>query len=120
MVFFPNHKLELWDYTESSTEFNSYLEPKKEYHLQETIPCDFQPMSAKDSLQEFGEILEDTFKVYIDSNVEINPKMILRLTGEIDTYEILGTPMNNNHLLHVQHIKLVLKKQRKPTRLEVV
>ena len=47
MVFFPNEKLELWDYTESATEFNSYLEPKKEYQLTDTVPCNFQPMSPK-------------------------------------------------------------------------
>lgn len=117
MVFFPNENIELWDYTESTTEFNAYLEPKKEYCLTATVPCDIQPMNPTDSLKEFGEILEDTYKVYLSSDVTINPSTILRINGQTDTYEILGTPMNNNHLLPVQHIKLVIKKQRKPTKL---
>lgn len=115
MVFFPNEKLELWDYTESSTEFNSYLEPQKEYYLTETVPCNFQPMSPADTLREFGETLEDTYKCIIDSNVTINPRMIVRIQGKSDTYEIVGTPMVNTHFIQTRHTKMVLQKQRKPT-----
>ena len=117
MVFFPNQQLELWEYTESTTEFNAYLEPKKEYHLKDTVPCDFQPMSPNDDLKEFGEILEDTYKIYIDQEVEVDSKMILRIVGEPDTYSITGTIMNNNHLLPVKHKKIVVQKQRKPLKL---
>ena len=117
MVFFPNEKLELWDYTESATEFNSYLEPRKEYQLTDTVPCNFQPMSPNDSLKEFGEVLEDTYKCIIDSNVDINPRMIVRLQGKTDTYEITGTPMVNTHFIQTKHTKIILHKQRKPTQL---
>lgn len=120
MVFFPNQELELWEYQESTTEFNSYLEPKKEYYLVTTILCDFQPMSQQDNIKEFGEVLEDTYKIYIDYDVEITPSMILRIKGEPDTYEVIGTPLNNNHLLPVRHKKIEVQKQRKPTKLEVV
>ena len=119
MVFFPNEKLELWEYSESTTEFNSYLEPKKEYTLTTTIPCDFQVMTPKESLKEFGEIIEDTYKIYIDINVNITSSMILRIQGKTDTFEIIGTPVTNNHLLPVQHQKIFVKKQRKPTKLVV-
>lgn len=119
MVFFPNQELELWDYTESETEFNPYLEPKKEYHLTATVPCDFQSMSPNETLREFGEVLEDTYKIYIDQDVPVTSSMILRLKDEPDTYEITGTPINNNHLIPVQHKKLVVQKQRKPAKLEV-
>lgn len=118
MVFFPNETLELWEYKESTTEFNSYLEPKKEYHLKTSIPCDIQPMSPDDQLKEFGEMLEDTYKIYIDQAVEILPSMILRIQGQTSTYEIQGTPMNNNHLLPVKHKKIIVKKQRKPAKLK--
>jgi len=117
MVFFPNHELELWEYTESQTEFNAYLEPKKEYYLVNTIPCDFQSMTEQDDMKEFGEVLEDSYKIYIDHNVDVTPSMILRIKGEPDTYEITGTPINNNHLLPVMHKKIVVQKQRKPTKL---
>ena len=117
MVFFPNQELELWDYEESTTEFNSYLEPKKEYSLEDTIPCDFQPMSPNETLREFGEILEDTYKIYINQDVDVNPKMVLRIKGETDTYEITGTPINNNHLRIVKHKKIIVQKHRKPVKL---
>lgn len=117
MVFFPNQELELWEYTESTTEFNSYLEPKKEYHLAETVPCDFQVMSPNDTIKEFGEILEDTYKIYIDSDVNVTPDMILRIKGEPYTYEVTGAPINNNHLQPAMHKKLIVQKQRKPAKL---
>ena len=41
--------------------------------------------------------------------------MILRLKGKTDTYEITGTVIDNNHLLPVQHLKITVIKQRKPT-----
>ena len=115
MVFFPNQELELYEYVETS-ELNSYLEPKKEYQYTSTVPCDFQPMTPKESLKEFGEILEDTYKIYVDVNVPVVSSMILKLTGANDTYEIIGTPIQNNHFEEVQHIKLIVKKQRKPTK----
>ena len=116
MVFFPNHNLEIFDYTELE-ETNSYKEKKKAYVYKQTVPCDFQSMSPNESIQEFGEILEDTYKIYLDKDVEINHEMLVKLEGLPDTYEITGTPMNNNHLLPVQHIKLVVQKHRKPTKL---
>lgn len=117
MVFFANEQLELWEYSESTTEFNAYLEPKKEYTLQKTIPCDFQVMTPKESLKEFGELREDTYKIYIDITEDVDSSMILRLKGKTDTYQIVGTPINNNHLLPVQHKKILVIKQRKPTKL---
>ena len=69
MVYFPNVDIELWDYTESTTEFNPYYEPLKEYSLTNTVPGNFQPMSPNEILKEFGEILTDTYKIIIDSLV---------------------------------------------------
>ena len=119
MIFFPNQELELWEYTESATEFNPYLEPVKEYYLANTIPCDFQSMGPNETLREFGEVLEDTYKIYIDRNVNVTHDMVLRIKGEPDTYEITGTPIDNNHLTPVQHKKIVVQKHRKPVKLEV-
>ena len=115
MVFFPNEQLEIFEYTETS-ELNSYLEPKHEYRYKETVPCDFQSMNPADSIKEFGEVLEDTFKIYVDFNVDIDSSMIPRLEGRSDTYEITGAVIENNHLLPVRHKKIVVTKQRKPTR----
>jgi len=116
MVFFPNQNLELFEYTETS-ELNSYLEPKHEYTYLTTIPCDFQSMNPNESIKEFGEIREDTYKIYVDVNAPVTSSMILRIEGEPDTYEITGTVINNNHLRPiVQHKKIIVQKQRKPTR----
>lgn len=116
MVFFPNQNLELFEYTETS-ELNSYLEPKHEYTYLTTIPCDFQSMNPNESIKEFGEIREDTYKIYVDVNAPVTSSMILRIEGEPDTYEITGTVINNNHLRPiVQHKKIIVQKQRKPTK----
>ena len=115
MVYFPNVELELYDYTESLTESNPYYEPLREYSLVETVPCNFQPMTPNDSLKEFGEILTDTYKAIIDFDVDVNPRMLVKVKGEPDTYEITGTPMVNTHFTPTRHTKLILKKQRKPT-----
>ena len=117
MPYFPNVNLELWDYTESLTDFNSYYEPLREYVLVGVYPANFQPMSPNDSLKEFGEILTDTYKVNLSSDVPVNPSMLVRVEGQQDTYEILGSPMVNTHFRPTKHIKLVIKKQRKPTQL---
>lgn len=113
MPFFPNTELELWEYKESDTEFNLYGEAELEYKLITTVSCDFQPLSPTDSLKEYGEILQDTYKTYIDLDSPVTDTMICRIVGESDTYKIVGTPVRNNHVLN--HTKLVLKKERKPT-----
>lgn len=117
MVFFKNETLEIWIYTESHTEYNSYYEPKKEYFLDQTIPCDFQVMNTTEQLKEFGEIHNDTYKIYLPPNTNIPDGAILRLTGKPDTYEIIGTIIQNNHLPIVNHTKTIIRKQRKPTQL---
>ena len=118
MVFFANEQLELWQYSESETDFNEYYEPVKEYTKIDTVPCDFQSMTPSDSLKEFGEVLEDTYKIYLNIDVPIESTMVLRLQNKTDTYEIIGTPIINNHLSIVSHKKIIVQKQRKPTKLQ--
>lgn len=116
MVFFHNENLELWEYVENEDVPNFFGETTADYEYIGTFPCDFQPMSPKDSLNEFGKVLEDTFKIYLDEDVPITDTMILRLEGKNDTYSITGTPIFNNHNI-ISHIKVVVQKQRKPTKL---
>lgn len=113
MVFFPNEQLELYQYTET-LEVNSYMDPKHEYRYKETVPCDFQNMTPSDDLKEFGEIQEDTYKIYLDSKIEVDHKMVLKLENKPDTYEITGIQQINNHLPIVNHTKLIIQRHRKP------
>ena len=116
MVFFPNEDVELWEYGENSEIPNFFGETTSEYSYVGTYPCDFQPMSPKDTLNEFGKILEDTFKIYMDISVPITDTMILRLVGKNDTYSITGSPIKNNHNI-LSHTKVIVQKQRKPEKL---
>ena len=120
LPYFPNVNLELWDYTESQDQFNTYYEPVREYALCGVYPANFQPMSSSDSLKEFGEVLTDTYKVNLDHAVPVNPRMLVRIVGEEDTYEIVGTPMRNTRFISTRHVKIIVKKQRKPTKLSPV
>lgn len=112
VLFFPNEKLELWQYTEKESRDRFLGESEFEYVLIDTVDCDFQPMSPTDNLTEFGKILEDTYKIYLNNTVNITDTMILRIAGQAETYKIVGTPLNNNHIL--KHKKIVVQKQRKP------
>lgn len=112
VLFFRNGELELFEYTEKHSRDRFLGEPEYDYILVDCVPCDFQPASPKDSQMEYGKILEDTYKIYLDGEVEVTDTMILRLKGKKDTYKIIGTPMNNNHFLH--HKKILVQKQRKP------
>ena len=118
MVFFPNCEIELWDYTEDDVLPNIYGEVEQYYVLVDVVECDFQNLSNQDSLKEFGKILQDTYKLYLDVNVPINDRMIIRKVGEKWTYEIKGTPMTNFHFDITNHKKIIVQKHRKPLKLE--
>jgi len=115
MVFFPNKTAELYEYNEA-TEVNPYGEPIATYTLVGTYPCDFQIKSSSDTETEHGEIRTDTYKAYFDINVPLTDTMIIRFTGEPDTYEIIGSVIVNDHGL-INHKKIELIKQRQPTEL---
>lgn len=118
MVFFPNCEIELWDYDEDDALPNIYGEVEQHYVLVEIVECDFQSLSNQDSMREFGKILEDTYKLYLDDDVEINDRMIIRRVGESWTYAIKGTPNTNTHFDIVNHKKVIVQKHRKPLKLE--
>ena len=116
MVFFPNSKIELWEYCEDDSIPNFFGETTASYTLVGVYDGDFQNMSPKDSLQEYGKILEDTFKVYFDVNVPVTDTMILRKVDEPYTYTINGSPQKYRNVL--PHIKVNLQRQRKPLQLD--
>lgn len=107
MPFFPNTEMELYSY--SSEEFDEYGR-KETYTLRETVPVDFQPMTVNSQLREFGKILQDTYSVFIDADVEIHETDKIIIDGV--RYELLGSIETWNHGL-IPHKEITVQKYRK-------
>lgn len=112
MVFFPNETIHFYEQG-PLTELDAYHNPKIGYTYMTSSKVDFQPMTPKDTLKEFGEILEDTYKIYTDIDLEVTPTMILVLERDNSQYKITGTPITNNHFLRTHHKKIIVQKLRK-------
>ncbi len=103
LPFFKNTKIELHTFTGKDKYGDN------EYEHRETIEADIQPLSNQSSMQIFGKILQDTYNVFIDSNIMI--KDTDRLVIEKDSYEIIGSIEEWNHILNFK--KCIIKKLRK-------
>lgn len=104
--------MDICSYTDTES-VDAYGNPKKAYVYRETVPVDFQSGSRNDSLTEAGEILQDTYSVYLDVNVEVNPNDLFR-DPDGNTYTIIGTPIVNNRFNVTQHKRVELQKTNKP------
>lgn len=113
MVFFLNDEVELWEYYEEEEIPNFFGETSSSYKYIGTYPCDFQNMSPNDNEEEYGKILQDSYKIYFDVDVPVTDTMILRRKNHPETYTINGSPLHYHTLL--PHIKVNVLKQRKPT-----
>ena len=92
MVYYPNMSMDICTYTDT-VEMDAYGNPVKGYVYRETVPGDFQPSSRNDRLTEAGELLQDTYRLYLDVNVDVDPTDIFR-DPEGNTYTIIGTPIS--------------------------
>jgi hypothetical protein len=116
MPYFYNRNLEIWEPTQEST-IDLYTGEKKiKYQLYEIVDADIQQISPESSMEEYGKILKDTYRVFIDSWVTFDDKSILRIQNLKPTYQIKGTPELRDHIL--PYVKLIMEKQRTPTPLE--
>ena len=113
MPYFTNTQLHIYNYHET-TEYNIYGENKKEYIHDRSIPCDFLPLNPTESLHEYGEILQDTYKCYINENEDIPSTSIFKIDDNPETYTLTGSPVHYNYLPAANHKKLFLKRTRKP------
>lgn len=106
--FFPNDTMDIYTYQTNNDDYD-YYGCKNDYVFKETVPVDIQPLSPTSSLREFGKILQDTYKVILSIDVEINDtdKLII---NNIE-YEIVGSVSTWNHVL--PHKELLIKKLRK-------
>lgn len=109
VLFFPNTELKAYSYSPTIV-YDEDDVPTTGYEYRENIKVDLQPVSAEDSQREFGKILQDTYKIFLEPNTEINDTDIL-IDDEGNEYKVIGTPQNWNHLLNHKHV--LLQKQRK-------
>ena len=112
MVYYPNMEMDICSYTDTEI-LDAYGNPEKAYVLRETVPVDFQPSSRNDRLTEAGEILQDTYRMYLDVTVQVDPTDVFR-DPEGNTYTIIGTPITNNRFNITQHKRVEVQKTNKP------
>lgn len=107
--FFPNAEMELYSYNQTTGEYTEWGEPLEEYSLREQVSVDFQPISAKSSMEQFGKILQDTYVIYMDINTEVYDTDLVVIAGV--KYSIIGSIEVWNHIIH--HKRMTIQKQRK-------
>ena len=112
MVYYPNIQMDICSYTDTEN-LDAYGNPEKAYVYRKTIPVDFQPSSRNDRLTEAGEILQDTYRMYLDVDIQIDPTDIFR-DPDGNTYTIIGTPITNNRFNITQHKRVEVQKTNKP------
>ena len=112
MPYFPNMEMDICSYTDAEQK-DAYGNPKKAYVYSTTIDVDFQPSSRNDRLTEAGEILQDTYRIFINEDIPVDPTDIFR-DPDGNTYTIIGTPILNNRFLRTKHKKIELQKTNKP------
>lgn len=117
-MYFPNTTMDIYNYTDLS-ETDAYGNSKKGYVYYTTIDVDFQASSRRDKLTEAGELLQDTYKIYIDSEITINANDIFK-DEDGNTYTIIGTPIVNNRFNLTKHKKIELQKTNKPIKVEPI
>lgn len=110
--FYKSKQVEVYNYNESTEDYNVYGEPIEQYKYVGTFVCDFQPLTPSYTLKEYGKILTDSYKIYMDSSTPINDKTVFRLKGESDTYICIGSPQYHYNI--IKHVKVEVQKTRQP------
>lgn len=112
MPYYPNTTMDIFNYVDSD-EKDAYGNPIKSYVYYTSINVDFQPSSRNDRLTEAGELLQDTYRLFIDDNVTVNPTDIFK-DSDGNTYTIIGTPILNNRFSVTKHKRVEVQKTNKP------
>lgn len=112
MPYYPNTTMDIFNYVDSD-EKDAYGNPIKSYVYYTTINVDFQPSRRDDRLTEAGEILQDTYRLFIDEHVEVDPTDIFRDPSG-DTYTIIGSPIVNNRFKVSSHKRVDVQRTNKP------
>ena len=109
MIFFPNKTVTVYEYGESTTEYNVYGEPIPAYTTVGEYRGDFQPIGPSEAVEMEGTIYTDTYKLYLPLTTPITRTCEVSIDGEY--YEIIGSPEVYDHT-YVGHIKVILQKKR--------
>lgn len=108
-IFFPNTTMDIYTYNENDETYD-YYGKKNEYVFKEKVSVDMQPYSPSSSMREFGKILQDTYLIIFDENIEIHETDQIIINN--NKYEIIGSIENWNHGL-IPHKEMLIQKQRK-------
>ena len=106
-IFFPNEEMCIYTLQESDYD---YYGKKTSYVFKEKVPVDMQPYSPSSSLKEFGKILQDTYTVIFDENIEVQDTDQLIINGI--KYQIVGSVETWNHGV-IPHKEMLIQKLRK-------
>lgn len=112
-MFFPNTTVEIYEETADAEQFGAdeYTgAPKTGPVLQSTVQGDFQPLSPGQSLREFGAVIQGTYRLYLDVDVQISASSQVKVDGQL--YQVHGDPMKRTAL--IPHIKVLLVRERTP------
>jgi hypothetical protein len=102
--------MEFWEPYESE-EYDPYTDSNiTKYKMKTVSEVDMQPYTPKESIREFGKILQNTFKIY--TNIKCSENCILRISEDNVTYSIVGSPQYNNHFNKTTHYKLIITQER--------
>ncbi|WP_458454180.1 hypothetical protein [Methanobrevibacter sp.] len=107
-TFFNNTTIQLYAY-QPTGEVDEYGK-KFEYIFKGSFEVDLQPLNPESSQQIFGRIEQDTYKMYLSSDIPIESTDLIKIP-EWGTFEIVGSPQKWNHFLN--HTKVILRKHRK-------
>lgn len=107
-TFFNNTTIQLYAYHPTG-EVDEYGK-KFEYVCKGTFEVDLQPLNPESSQQVFGRIEQDTYKMYLSSDIPIESTDLIKIP-DLGTFEIVGSPQKWNHFL--EHTKVILRKHRK-------
>lgn len=113
MIFYPNCEIEIYEPSEAPILDKYTGEPLDTWDLVTTVEADFQPTTDKDTQHEWGKELEDLYKVYVTEGTQITDKSRIKIVGEKETYDVVGSPQRWNRFHHF--IKVIVQLQRHPT-----
>ncbi len=113
MAYFNNIIIEIYT-PYISNDYDVYTdEYLTKYKILDIISVDLQPVSAKDKTLDFGEIQENTYKIYTDYHIPKNA--IIKIGNK--TFSVTGELQNYDHFKPTTHNKILITEEQEPHKL---